>query len=183
MKQQLSSSDSITLHGVFMDVFGVGVLITGKSGIGKSELALGLINRHHRLVADDSVFCTKQANDQIIGKCSPVLQDFLEVRGLGILNIRALFGDTAIKHNKRLQLIVDISQMSASDLSEIDRLHGMHRACTILGIDIPEVTIPVAPGRSLSILLEVAVRNQILKQTGYDASKDFIKQQNSHMTL
>lgn len=166
------------MHGVFMDIFGIGVLLTGASGIGKSELALGLINMGHRLVADDAVDFERVAHDSIIGTCPPILQDFLEVRGLGILNIRVMYGDKAIKENKRLQLIVNIVAFNKEDLLAIDRLHGMYRSQTIIGTDIPEVTIPVAPGRNMAALVEGAVRNQVLKHTGYHASDEFIKRQN-----
>lgn len=166
-----------TRHGVFMDVLGVGVLLTGKSGVGKSELALGLINCGHRLVADDAVIFSKLSQETLIGSCPRVLQDFLEVRGLGIINIRAMFGDNAIKESKRLQLIVKVVAMEHEELQNVDRLEGIHDFKTILDIRIPEVTIPVAPGRNLAVLVEGAVRNQILKLTGYEASKEFIQRQ------
>lgn len=169
--------NSITMHGVFMDVLGVGVLLVGSSGIGKSEIALNLINRGHRLVADDAVLFKINNNDAVIGTCPELLQDFLEVRGLGILNIRVMFGDTAIRENKRLQLVVRLVAVDHLELQEIDRLYGIYRTQEILGIDIPEVSIPVAPGRNLSIIVEGAVRNQVLKNTGYDASQDFINRQ------
>ena len=153
------------------------MLLTGASGIGKSELALGLINRGHRLIADDAVDLHQASHDTLIGTCPEVLQDFLEVRGLGILNIRVMFGDTAIKTSKKLQLIANIVAFDDKELRSIDRLHGMYRQCNILGIDIPEVTIPVAPGRNLSVLVESAVRNQVLINTGYNASQEFIKRQ------
>ena len=176
------STDHLTMHGVFVDVLGTGVLLSGRSGIGKSELALGLINRGHRLIADDSVLFHREAGkDRIIGHCPPVLQDFLEVRGLGILNIRVMFGDTAIKENKLLQLIVNIIQVNQDSLYRIDRLHGMHGERELLGLEIPEVSIPVAPGRNLSILVEGAVRNHVLKQTGYQASQDFTERHKAFM--
>lgn len=170
-----------THHGVFIDVAGVGVLLSGKSGIGKSELALGLINRGHRLIADDSVeFVSQKGN--IYGSCPEVLQDFLEVRGLGILNIRAMFGNHAIKKKKKLQLIINIIQVSQEQLYMIDRLYGMHGCQTILDLEIPEVSIPVAPGRNLAILVEGAVKNYLLKSSGYDASHDFMQRHQAYMS-
>lgn len=160
-----------------MDVLGLGVLLTGKSGIGKSEVALDLINRGHRLIADDAVDFHTNDDEQLVGTCPPLLQDFLEVRGLGILNIRVLFGDTAIKESKRLQLIINIFALAQADLIALDRLHGMHSTRTILGQAVAEVAIPLAPGRSFAVLIECAVRNQILRLTGYDASEEFIKRQ------
>lgn len=170
-------SETLTKHGVFLDVMGIGILLTGASGIGKSELALGLVNRGHRLIADDAVIFEQVSEDTIIGRCPPLLQDFLEVRGLGILDIRVMFGDTAIKESKRLQLIVNIVNLDSEELKSIDRLHGMYRSYSILGVEIPEVTIPVSPGRNLSVLVEGAVRNQVLIHTGYVASLEFTKRQ------
>lgn len=171
---------NITKHGVFMDVLGIGVLLTGASGMGKSELALGLINRGHRLVADDAVLLQHEKDDVIMGTCPAILQDFLEVRGLGILNIRVMFGDTAIKEKKRLQLLIKIVNLTNENLINLDRLHGEHHLQNILGVEIPEVTIPVAPGRNLAVLVECAVRNQVLKMTGYSASQEFIDRQNQY---
>ena len=173
---------SITLHGVFIDVLGIGVLLSGHSGIGKSELALGLINCGHHLIADDSVIFTRQTQaEKIIGSCPKLLQDFLEVRGLGVLNIRAMFGDTAIKEQKQLQLIINIMKFAQEELHNIDRLHGMHAQRIILDKIIPTVSIPVAPGRNLDILVEAAVRNQVLKSSGYEASEEFIKRQQAEL--
>ncbi len=168
-----------TLHGVFLDVLGIGVLLRGDSGIGKSELALSLVNRGHRLIADDAVDFTKIDADTIMGSCPELLQDFLEVRGLGILNIRVMYGDSAIKNNKRLQLIVKVAIFPNEELTKIDRLHGVYKEQNILDVNIPQVTIPIAPGRNLSVLIESAVRNQILKNTGYNASEDFINRQHN----
>ncbi len=177
----MTDTQTLTLHGVFMDVAGFGVLLRGASAIGKSELALGLLNHGHRLVADDAVEFKLVAPDTVIGSCPPVLQDFLEVRGLGILNIRVMFGDNAIKDSKRLQLIVNVVAFSDNELKLIDRLHGLYRTDDILGVPIPEVTIPVAPGRNLAVLIETAVRNQVLKHNGYDASQEFITRQHQSM--
>lgn len=158
----------------------MGVLLSGQSGIGKSELALGLISRGHRLIADDSVIFYKK-NSHIIGHCAPLLQDFLEVRGLGLLNIRAMFGDQAIQDKKQLKLIINIIQVNQEDLYLIDRLYGMHSIISILNTEIPQVSIPVAPGRNLAILVEAAVKNHLLKTNGYDASNDFTQRHNNFM--
>ena len=170
-------ADLITLHGVFMEVMSIGVLITGPSGIGKSELALELISRGHRLIADDAPQFSRITPDIINGVCPEPLRDFLEVRGLGIINIRKLYGDTAIKNNKYLRLIVRLEPMSKEQMLKLDRLEGSYRAQDILGVEIAEITLPVAPGRNLAILVECAARNYGLRMGGYNASEDFISQQ------
>jgi HPr kinase/phosphorylase len=168
------------IHGVFVVVDDTGVLLSGKSGIGKSELALGLINRNHKLVADDSVnlFINEQG---IIGKCPELLQDFLEVRGLGILNIRAMFGDNALCKEHRIDFIINVFEPTGEQLYEIDRLYGVQKTQNILGVDIKEVSIPVAPGRNLSILVESAVMNFRLQSQGYFAVDDFTKRHEDYM--
>jgi HPr kinase/phosphorylase len=166
-----------SVHGVFMEVFSLGVLITGDSGSGKSELALELITRGHRLVADDAPDMTLIGPDVIDGTCPPLLQDCLEVRGLGILNVRAMFGDSAIKPNKYLRLIIHLQLMDASAIrnTDMDRLRGDQSEMEILGIGIPKITVPVAPGRNLAVLVEAAVRNHGLKMNGYDAAGEFLE--------
>ena len=171
---------SITLHGVYMDIFGLGVLLTGNSGIGKSEIALGLISRGHRLIADDSIEFYKDENgsdDNIIGKCPELLENFLEVRGLGILNIKEMFGENAVKKNISLQLVSHLIDAADLEIKSDDRLHGMHSKLSILNTDVARVVIPVGPGRNLSVLLETAVRNHRLRCAGYNASQDFINRQ------
>lgn len=168
-------SEKITLHGVFMEVMGTGVLITGSSSIGKSELALELLSRGHRLIADDATEFARMAPDILNGTCPEMLRDFLEVRGLGILNVRAMFGDSAIKRNRNLRLIINLQEMEEAE--EMDRLHGSRRMHTIQEVAIPEITLPVGPGRNLAVLLEAAVRNHILNTKGYDASQAFIERQ------
>lgn len=168
-------AEKITLHGVFMEVIGTGVLITGESSIGKSELALELLTRGHRLIADDATEFARTAPDTLNGSCPEMLRDFLEVRGLGILNVRAMFGASAIKQSRNLRLIIVLQDIE--DAKKIDRLHGSKRIRTIQDVDIPEITLPVAPGRNLAVLLEVAVRNHILNMKGYDASQAFIDRQ------
>jgi len=168
-------AEKITLHGVFMEVMGTGVLITGDPSIGKSELALELITRGHRLIADDATEFSRVAPDTLLGTCPEMLRDFLEVRGLGILNIRAMFGASAIKQRRNMRLIIVLQQLE--DATRMDRLHGSKQMRKIQDVDIPEITLPVAPGRNLAVLLEAAVRNHILSVKGYDASKAFIDRQ------
>lgn len=167
----------ITIHGVFMDVMGIGVLLTGSSGIGKSELALELLSRGHRLIADDSPEFFLAEPEIISGGCPPALQDFLEVRGLGILNIRTMFGDSAMRETKYLRLIIHLQSFTDDELQNIDRLRGSHQRKTILDVHIPQITIPVAPGRNMAVIVEVAIRNHILAMKGYNAAEDFILKQ------
>lgn len=174
--------DSKIMHGVFMEVMGIGVLLTGPSGIGKSELALELISRGHRLIADDAPEFRRSAPDTIRGRSPALLKDFLEVRGLGILNIRAMFGDASIVETKRLRLIVHIDTSLNDDKSnnklwEIDRIGNSQRKKSILDVKIPEVKIPVAPGRNVAVIIEAAVRNHVLYLNGYNAADDFIQRQ------
>ena len=173
--------DKVILHGVFMEVLGIGVLLTGDSGVGKSELALELVSRGNRLIADDSPEFSRIAPDTLNGTCPALLRDFLEVRGLGVLNIRAMFGDSAIKNNKYLRLIIHLKQMSDEDLRNMDRLQGNHSMCRILEVDVPQTSLPVAPGRNLAVLVEGAVRNHILSFSGYGAANDFAERQRQHM--
>ena len=170
-------ADMLTLHGVYMEVMAIGVLITGPSGIGKSELALELISRGHRLIADDAPQFSKIAPDIINGTCPKSLQDFLEVRGLGILNVRELFGDSAIKKNKYLKLIVQLQPMNMKNHSQIDRLEGSYNTRNLLDMSIPEITLPVAPGRNLAVMMECAARNHILRDDGYNATEIFARRQ------
>jgi HPr kinase/phosphorylase len=168
-------AEKITLHGVFMEVLSTGVLITGDSSIGKSELALELLTRGHSLIADDAPEFSRVSLDTLLGTCPEMLQDFLEVRGLGILDVRAMFGTSAIKQRRNLRLIVVLQDIE--EASRIDRLHGSRQMRRILDVNIPEVTLPVGPGRNLAVLLEVAVRNHLLNTKGYDASQAFIDRQ------
>lgn len=170
-------ADVLTLHGVYLEVHAIGVLLTGSSGVGKSELALELITRGHRLVADDAPQFSRIAPDIINGTCPPALQDFLEVRGLGIINVRELFGDSAIKNNKYLRLIIRLEPLSNKSVKQIDRLEGSYTTKNILDLEIPEITLPVAPGRNLAVLLECAARNHMLRISGYNASEEFAERQ------
>jgi HPr kinase/phosphorylase len=170
-------ADKITLHGVFMEVFSLGLLITGDSSVGKSELALELVARGHRLVADDAPIFAKTSPDLLNGRCPEVLRDSLEVRGLGILNIRAMFGDSAIKQNRNLRLILKLVQMTEEQMHKINRLQGSRTTHTILGVDVPEITLPVAAGRNLAVLAEAAARNHTLLLKGFDSAKLFMERQ------
>ena len=170
-------ADTLVVHGVFMDVLGIGVLLTGESAIGKSELALELVSRGHRLIADDAPVFRRSGPETLLGECPEALQNFLEVRGLGVLNIRALFGDSAVKHSMELHLVVHLATISHSRMQQIDRLMGTRRNQRMLEIDVAEIELPVAPGRNLAVLVEAAARNQILYNNGYDAAEDFIARQ------
>lgn len=169
-------AETITLHGVFMDVLGIGVLITGDSGVGKSELGLELISRGHGLVADDVVDVSRVASEVLEGRCPEMLKDFLEVRGLGLLNIRTVFGETACRRKMRLRLIVHL-QRPSQGVPDTARLPLDAQNETILGVPIRRVAIPVAAGRNLAVLLEAAVRATILLVRGIDSMQEFLDRQ------
>ncbi len=178
-----STGESLLVHGVFMEVLGKGVLLSGDPAIGKSELALALISRGHRLVADDATELYKTHNHTIMGRCPKVLQDFLEVRGLGLINIRAMFGNSAIKPDMRLHLIIDLVHFDDEKLKHLDRLEGSHSFRELLEVQIPQTSLPVAAGRNLAILVETAVRQHMLMVDGYSAAKDFIHRQQEYINL
>lgn len=169
-------AETTTLHGVFMDVLGMGVLITGDSGAGKSELALELISRGHGLVADDVVEVSRIGLDLLEGRCPELLRDFLEVRGLGLINIRTVFGETACRRRMRLKLIVHL-QKPLPGVPEAARLPLDAQSETVLGVPVRHVTIPVAAGRNLAVLLEAAVRVTILGLRGIDSMQEFLERQ------
>jgi HPr kinase/phosphorylase len=166
----------MTLHGVFMEVFTIGVLFTGDPGSGKSELALELLNRGHRLIADDAPEFIRISPEIIDGTCPEALQNCLEVRGLGVLNVRHMFGDAAVKLNKFLRLIIHLEIPEDQDRpGNVDRLRGNTSTMEVLELDIPRITLPVMAGRNLSIIAEAAVRDFMLKMKGYDAASAFIE--------
>ncbi len=169
-------ADKVTLHGVFMEIISLGVMLTGESGLGKSELALELISRGHRLIADDAPEFMRIAPDIIVGSCPPVLSEFLEVRGLGVLNIREMYGDSSIKFSKYLRLIIHLTAIQSLSEPE-DRLSSSKHTKNILGLEIPIIQLPVAPGRNLAVLAEAAVRNHLLALKGYNAVEKFIQRQ------
>lgn len=160
-----------TLHGVLMDVLGVGVLIQGQSGIGKSESALDLILRGHRLVADDIIKIRFKMPSVIFGEGMDLLQHHMEIRGLGILNIKHMFGVAAIRERKKIELVVELIPWQQS--KEYDRLGIDEQTFNLHGVELPFVQIPVAPGRSVSSIIEVAARNQLLKEMGYHSAVAF----------
>ena len=166
-----------TLHGVFLDVLEMGVLITGASSIGKSELALELISRGHGLIADDIVEVYKISPEQIEGRCPEVLKDFLEVRGIGILNVRTTFGETAVRPRKSLKLIVHLEDHTDEQFKRLDRMSVNATYQEILGVKIRKMIIPVAAGRNLAVLVETAVRNFVLNLRGIDSTREFIERQ------
>ncbi|NMG75300.1 HPr(Ser) kinase/phosphatase [Aromatoleum diolicum] len=169
-------AEKISLHGVFMDVLGIGVFITGSSGAGKSELALELISRGHGLVADDIVEFACIAPTVLEGRCPDMLKDFIEVRGLGILNIRTIFGETACRRKMRLRLIVHLERRLPGQ-SDPSRLPIQRETQNILGVPVIRATLPVAAGRNIAVLLEAAVRSTILQLRGLDSTQEFIDRQ------
>jgi len=173
-------ANRLTRHGVFMDILGLGVLITGESGLGKSELGLELISRGHGLVADDAVDIYRVSQTTLEGRCPELLRNLLEVRGIGLLDIRAIFGETAVRRKMRLKLIVHLVR---KDVMERDFERLPHEPMTedVLGIDLPKVPIAVDAGRNLAVLVEAAVRAHILKLRGIDTYQEFIQRQQTAM--
>ena len=176
-----SLAEFVTRHGVFLDVLGMGVLITGDSGVGKSELAPELISRGSGLVADDVVELYRIGPDVLEGRCPPLLRDFLEVRGLGMLNIRTIFGETAVRVRKNLKLIVQLEKPVAGIVPGLERLPLNASSEIILANEIRKVQLPVAAGRNLAVLVEAAVRNTVLQLRGYDSTREFIRRHEEHL--
>lgn len=167
-----------SLHGVFMEVYSMGVLVTGEPGSGKSELALELITRGHRLVADDAAEFTLVSPDVIDGTSPDMLRDMLEVRGIGVLNVREMYGHTAVKSSKYLRLVIHLNPMRDTvELDALNRLTGDTGHREIFDVKVPMMTIPVAPGRNLAVMVEAAVRSFMLKSSGVDPAQTFIDRQ------
>ncbi len=176
-------ADTVERHGVLMDVLGVGVLITGESGVGKSELALELISRGQGLVADDVVEISRIAATTLEGRCPPLLKDFLEVRGLGLINIRAIYGETAVRPKMKLKLVAHLEKPAKGAARDnVERLPLSELSEDILGVTVRKVVIPVAAGRNLAVLLEAAVRNYILQLRGKDSAAEFLARQQQAMS-
>ncbi|MFW6389729.1 MAG: HPr(Ser) kinase/phosphatase [Halanaerobiales bacterium] len=160
-----------TIHGVLVDIYGIGVLITGKSGIGKSETAVQLVKRGHRLVADDIIIVKKIGESRLIGTAPEVSRHFLEIRGIGIINVRTLFGAGAVKDSSEINMIAKLEFWQENKTYErlgIDNIYDK-----IMGIEVPRLIIPVKPGRNMAMVLEIAAMNARMKSMGYNAAKDF----------
>lgn len=169
LEGKLASETAI--HGVLVDIYGVGVLITGASGVGKSETALELVKRGHRLVADDSVEIRQMGEEYLVGNAPELIQHLLEIRGLGIINVMTLFGARAIRNFKKVTLVVDLELWNEDKM--YDRIGLEEQSMTIIDIEIPKLTIPVRPGRNLAVIVEVAAMNYRLKRMGMNAAKEF----------
>ncbi len=163
----------ITRHGVLIEIYGEGVFITGESGVGKSETAIELVKRGHRLVADDAVEIRKVSNDTLVGSSPDNIRHFLELRGIGIINARRLFGIGAVKSRENIELIVEMEQWNSEKI--YDRMGVDTQYVSLLGVKIPSLTIPVRPGRNLAVILEVAAMNNRQKKMGYNAANDLLE--------
>lgn len=168
-------------HGVMVEVYGIGMLLLGQSGIGKSECALFLVERGHRLVADDQVWLTRLPSEQVVAAPAPLLKHHLEIRGIGILNIRDLFGATSVWSEAVLDLVVEL--MPWDDDQPYDRLGLDALTEDILGVELPKLRIPVRPGRDMAVILEVAARNELMKEAGHHAARDFARKLSKQLGL
>ncbi len=169
LEDQLTASTS--MHGVLLDVFGVGILLLGKSGIGKSEIALDLIMRGHRLVADDIVDVKRKTPESVVGSGSEIIKHHMEIRGLGIINIKDLFGVASIRERKKIEIVLELVEWDPG--VEYDRLGVEDRKFRILDVEIPMLVVPVRPGRNMTTIIEVAARNHLLKLQGHHSAREF----------
>lgn len=168
----LTLAPRITRHGVLIEIYGEGVFITGESGVGKSETAIELVKRGHRLVADDAVEIRKVSNISLVGSSPDNIRHFLELRGIGIINARRLFGIGAVKMTEKIDLVVELEQWNSEKI--YDRMGVDTEFVNILGVKIPSLTIPVKPGRNLAVILEVAAMNNRQKKMGYNAARELL---------
>ncbi len=175
LKQKLSPR--ITRHGVFVDVYGEGVLLMGESGVGKSETAVELLKRGHRLVADDAVEL-RHIGTRLVGTAPEIIRHYIELRGIGVVDVQQLFGMSSVREEKNLDLVVNLEQWNENVF--YDRLGTNEEFTTILDMKIPAITIPVKPGRNLAVIVEVAAMNNRHKRMGYNAAKEFAKQLDDH---
>jgi HPr kinase/phosphorylase len=166
-------SPQTVVHGSFMDVYGIGVVLVGRSGIGKSEIALDLVERGHRLVADDVIMVTRKGEGILIGAGTDVVKHFMEIRGLGLIDIRSIFGIRSIRFQKRVEIVVELQEWR-SDL-EYTRTGLDHEHISVLGVDIPHVKLPIFPGKNITVIVEVIALDYLLKHYGYDAAREFAK--------
>ncbi|MFQ5569008.1 MAG: HPr(Ser) kinase/phosphatase [Rhodothermales bacterium] len=162
-----------TIHGSLVAVYGIGLLLMGKPGIGKSEVALDLVERGHRLVADDVVVVTKKEEQLLMGSGTDLVQHFMEVRGLGLVDIRAMFGIRAIRFQKRVEVVVQMQLWDEEE--EYTRLGMVDESCSIMGVDLPVVKVPVTPGKNITVICEVIAMNHLLRHYGYDPAEVFSK--------
>lgn len=169
-------TETSSLHGVLMDVFGVGILLLGKSGIGKSEIALDLVMRGHRLVADDIVDVARRKPGAVYGAGNPVIKHHMEIRGLGIINIKDLFGVSAVREQKKIELVIELHEWDPHQ--EYDRLGVEDRFLDIIGVNVPLSVVPVRPGRNMATIIEVAARNHLLKLQGHHSAREFAEKLN-----
>jgi HPr kinase/phosphorylase len=168
----LTLAPRITRHGVLIEIYGEGVFITGESGVGKSETAIELVKRGHRLVADDAVEIRKVSNISLVGSSPDNIRHFLELRGIGIINARRLFGIGAVKMTEKIDLVVELEQWNSEKV--YDRMGVDTEFVSLLGVKIPSLTIPVKPGRNLAVILEVAAMNNRQKKMGYNAARELL---------
>jgi HPr kinase/phosphorylase len=168
-------TETVTVYGVLMEILGVGVALLGKSGVGKSECALDLILRGHRFVSDDVIHLEKRGSETILGAGDDMTRYYMEIRGLGIINIRDLFGPTAIVDQKKVEMVIQIEEWDAG--KEYDRLGLENRRTDLLEVSLPTFLIPVSPGRNLATIVEVAVRNYLLKRRGVFSAADLVERQ------
>jgi len=168
-----------TLHGSLADVYGVGVLFTGASGIGKSECVLDLVERGHRLVADDLVIVTRRGNDVLIGRGHELQRHYMEIRGVGLIDIPAIFGIHAVRQQKRLEVVVQLKEWSEDAIVDRTGLDG--DVTTILGVEIPLITVFLNPGKNITVIGEVIAMNHLLRYSGVDAAESFNQRLMGHM--
>lgn len=171
-------SPCITRHGVLLDIYGEGVLILGESGVGKSETAIELVKRGHRLIADDAVEIRRTANNQLEGTAPELIRHYIELRGIGVVDVRRLFGMSAVKRESDIDMVINLEPWNDNTL--YDRLGADNLYTSILDVQVPTLTIPVKPGRNLAIIIEVAAMNNRNKKMGYNAAQEFTKQVNAH---
>ena len=174
-------ANRITQHGVLVEVFGEGVLILGESGIGKSETAIALVERGHRLIADDAVEIKRVSATSLIGKAPEIIRHYVELRGIGIVDVRRLFGMGAVKESEKIDLIINLETWQ--DDKMYDRLGLDEQTTNILGIDVPSIVLPVCPGRNLSVVIEVAAMNNRQKKMGFNSAAEFNKRLMESMGL
>ena len=164
-------AEQLTLHGSLVDVYGIGLLLAGPAGIGKSEVALDLVERGHRLVADDVVIATRKTEGVLLGSGTDLAQHFMEIRGLGIVDVRAMFGVRAIRYQKRIEVIVRIHPWDESE--EYTRIGMVDETDSILGVEMPVVKLPIVPGKNVTVICEVIAMNHLLRHYGYDPAEVF----------